>query len=232
MNMYTCMFMWSVCSYICLCFLERGVCTQAPCYCIIMEYCAHGQLYEVLRAGRKITPRLLVDWSTGIASGMNYLHLHKIIHRDLKSPKWVLELTFQSFSFIVLKYGILSIIMKLLDYFQFNLNKQSGYLYLRILESVINLLTYLYGRYVQAPVWFSLFVALQLYNYETNYIINQRIHFPSSQIMNARLSHWKTCFPSVFPPENQFSKTEFQKYIQQNKNRLKNKPEAKRKWKH
>lgn len=75
-----------------LCFVHcRGVCTQAPCYCIIMEYCAQGQLYEVLRAGRKVTPRMLVDWASGIASGMNYLHLHKIIHRDLKSPKWVLS---------------------------------------------------------------------------------------------------------------------------------------------
>lgn len=69
--------------------LFRGVCTQAPCYCIIMEYCAQGQLYEVLRAGRKITPSLLVDWAMGIAGGMNYLHLHKIIHRDLKSPKYI-----------------------------------------------------------------------------------------------------------------------------------------------
>ncbi|KAA0716178.1 Mitogen-activated protein kinase kinase kinase 12 [Triplophysa tibetana] len=68
----------------------KGVCTQAPCYCLIMEYCAQGQLYEVLRAGRKITPSLLVDWAMGIAGGMNYLHLHKIIHRDLKSPNMLI----------------------------------------------------------------------------------------------------------------------------------------------
>lgn len=60
-----------------------------------MEYCAQGQLYEVLRAGRKVTPRMLVDWASGIASGMNYLHLHKIIHRDLKSPKYVLPETLE-----------------------------------------------------------------------------------------------------------------------------------------
>ncbi|XP_043939853.1 mitogen-activated protein kinase kinase kinase 12 [Protopterus annectens] len=69
----------------------KGVCTQAPCYCIIMEFCAQGQLYEVLRAGRKVTPSLLVEWSMGIAGGMNYLHLHKIIHRDLKSPNMLIS---------------------------------------------------------------------------------------------------------------------------------------------
>uniref|UniRef100_A0A3Q1C2L0 mitogen-activated protein kinase kinase kinase n=1 Tax=Amphiprion ocellaris TaxID=80972 RepID=A0A3Q1C2L0_AMPOC len=68
----------------------KGICTQAPCYCIIMEYCAQGQLYEVLRAGRKISPSLLMDWAMGIAGGMNYLHLHKIIHRDLKSPNMLI----------------------------------------------------------------------------------------------------------------------------------------------
>ncbi|XP_071112201.1 mitogen-activated protein kinase kinase kinase 13-B-like [Haliotis cracherodii] len=64
----------------------KGVCTQAPCYCIIMEYCPYGQLYELLRDGKEIPPTLILDWTKQIASGMNYLHSHKIIHRDLKSP--------------------------------------------------------------------------------------------------------------------------------------------------
>jgi mitogen-activated protein kinase kinase kinase 13 len=65
----------------------RGVCTQTPnCYCIVMEYCPFGQLYDLLKSGQEVPPQKVVDWSKQIASGMNYLHLHKIIHRDLKSP--------------------------------------------------------------------------------------------------------------------------------------------------
>ncbi|CAH1790141.1 unnamed protein product [Owenia fusiformis] len=64
----------------------KGVCTQAPCYCIVMEYCPYGQLYEVLRDGKEIPPALLLDWAKQIVSGMSYLHTHKMVHRDLKSP--------------------------------------------------------------------------------------------------------------------------------------------------
>jgi mitogen-activated protein kinase kinase kinase 13 len=64
----------------------KGVCTQAPCYCIIMEYCPYGPLYNLLKNGEEVPPVRLVNWSKQIASGMHYLHSHKIIHRDLKSP--------------------------------------------------------------------------------------------------------------------------------------------------
>ncbi len=66
----------------------RGVCTQAPCYCIVMEYCPFGPLFNYLRQGaHSVPPKKLVDWTKQIAAGMKYLHDHKIIHRDLKSPK-------------------------------------------------------------------------------------------------------------------------------------------------
>ncbi|KAL1117107.1 hypothetical protein AAG570_004435 [Ranatra chinensis] len=64
----------------------KGVCTQAPCYCIIMEYCPYGPLYNLLKDGEEIPPARLVAWAKQIAAGMQYLHSNKIIHRDLKSP--------------------------------------------------------------------------------------------------------------------------------------------------
>lgn len=64
----------------------KGVCTQEPCFCIVMEYCPYGQLYDALKNGRPIPPATVVEWSKHIASGMHYLHARNIIHRDLKSP--------------------------------------------------------------------------------------------------------------------------------------------------
>ena len=66
----------------------RGVCTQAPVFCIVMEYCPYGPLFNFLRNGKdKVPPMRFVEWTKQIASGVKYLHDHKIIHRDLKSPK-------------------------------------------------------------------------------------------------------------------------------------------------
>jgi len=64
----------------------RGVCVQSPVYCIVMEYCPYGTLFNLLRDGKEVPPKKLVEWTKQIATGMNYLHQHKIIHRDLKSP--------------------------------------------------------------------------------------------------------------------------------------------------
>lgn len=65
----------------------RGVCLKEPNLCLVMEYARGGALNRAL-AGRKVSPRVLVNWAVQIATGMDYLHNHTIvpiIHRDLKS---------------------------------------------------------------------------------------------------------------------------------------------------
>lgn len=63
-----------------------GICSKSPCYCIVMEYCNKGQLCTVLKTKNNITRELFANWVKEIADGMHYLHLNKVIHRDLKSP--------------------------------------------------------------------------------------------------------------------------------------------------
>ncbi|XP_068618617.1 mitogen-activated protein kinase kinase kinase 12 [Battus philenor] len=64
----------------------RGVCSQPPYFCIVMEYCQYGPLFEFLHSGVCFNPKQILKWAKEIAQGMSYLHSHRIIHRDLKSP--------------------------------------------------------------------------------------------------------------------------------------------------
>ncbi|XP_062408468.1 mitogen-activated protein kinase kinase kinase 10 [Sardina pilchardus] len=65
----------------------RGVCLREPNLCLVMEYARGGALNRAL-AGKKVPPRVLVNWAVQIATGMDYLHnrtIVPVIHRDLKS---------------------------------------------------------------------------------------------------------------------------------------------------
>ncbi|KAM3875202.1 mitogen-activated protein kinase kinase kinase 10 [Diretmus argenteus] len=65
----------------------RGVCLREPNLCLVMEYARGGALNRAL-AGKKVPPKVLVNWAVQIATGMDYLHNQTfvpVIHRDLKS---------------------------------------------------------------------------------------------------------------------------------------------------
>jgi len=64
-----------------------GACTEPPNLLIVMEFADRGNLYDIIHNRElSISEDLAISLGTQIADGLTYLHQHKIVHRDLKSP--------------------------------------------------------------------------------------------------------------------------------------------------
>lgn len=59
-------------------------------YRIVMEYVAQKNLQDILYSNTRIEWHNLIQIAIGIANGVTYLHLHNIVHRDVKSSNIVL----------------------------------------------------------------------------------------------------------------------------------------------
>ncbi|KAL2323971.1 hypothetical protein Fmac_023029 [Flemingia macrophylla] len=69
-----------------------GACTKPPRLCIVTEFMSGGSVYDYLHKQKGFFkfPNLL-KVAIDISKGMNYLHQHNIIHRDLKAANLLMD---------------------------------------------------------------------------------------------------------------------------------------------
>jgi len=73
-----------------------GACVCPPVFCLIFEFCSHGNLRQVLDTPSmklKLTPAVRVGLALDVAKGCAFLHRKHVIHRDLKPDNVFLSIT-------------------------------------------------------------------------------------------------------------------------------------------
>ena len=58
---------------------------------IVLEYAAHGELFDYLVARRRLSEEVALNFFRQIIYGLEYLHVHAICHRDLKPENILLD---------------------------------------------------------------------------------------------------------------------------------------------
>ena len=67
-------------------------CMQQGFPALVLEYMSGGSLFDLLHnSKRQLPPTLLSRMALEVASGVNYLHEHSVIHRDVKSANVLLD---------------------------------------------------------------------------------------------------------------------------------------------
>ena len=69
----------------------RGVCLQAPNFCMVMELMPKGSLYGLLQNSPDLSMPILYRIALDISYGLYRLHEAGILHRDLKSLNVLLD---------------------------------------------------------------------------------------------------------------------------------------------
>ena len=69
----------------------KEICESPRHIYIILEYAAHGELFDYLMARRALTVETAMKFFRQIIYGLDYLHAHNICHRDLKPENILLD---------------------------------------------------------------------------------------------------------------------------------------------